>query len=757
MGVANRLALTMCACAQIIMSGPAWAQSAASASVSSPDSGGLEEIVVTAQRRAENLQNVPITVTALSSDQLEKSGITDSNDMAQVTPGLQIRQDVFATLPSIRGVGSSFYGPAFENPVAVYVDGVYLASSSGLDTSLANIDHIEVLKGPQGTLFGRNSTGGLMQIVTATPQHDFQGKASFNYGNYDTGGVDLYMTGGLSATVAADIAIHDEQQGTGYGRNLFDGSDDNRANNDISVRSKVLWEPDSLTTVTLAGSYSYRDGSALFSLGVRPGQSVYDNLYQQLFHAAPVNFGGFYDINQSVDPYTIVTTWGVSLTVQRDVDFAYLKSITSFQDTYLGGHNKLDQVPYSFVFLQEGTSFSRPFSEEVQLASKGDGKLKWTTGLFYYHSTDGWDPINVELGKDGATILEGSPVYPIGSAISDTIVTDSNAAYAQGTYEFIPGTRLTLGGRYTHETRSMSGEDVTLVQGVPVGSTVVPTPGLGIPSELTFSNFSYRVALDHDFTDAIMGYASFSTGFKSGSYNATTPSNLPFSPEKIGAAEVGLKMELLDRTLRINPAIYYYKYTDIQVGVYNATTELVTNAAAAEIYGADLDAQWRATEDLTVNAGASYIHDRFVDFPNAPYTYPTPGCVFNPPPQDAADICQASADGKNLPNTPDYTAYIGADWSHAFAIGKIDVDTNLYHSAGWYGLVDNNPLVGQNAYNLLNMRISWTPPGSSWKVSVWGKNMLGQEIKNSAIISGGGAAYTVMPPATFGGSVEVKF
>ena len=757
MGVANKLALAIGFCASTILCWPTHAQNSSTSPVSTTDSGALEEIVVTAQRRAENLQKVPLTVTAMSSDQLEKNGIVESNELAQVTPGLQIRQDVFATLPSIRGVGSSYYGPAFENPVAVYVDGVYLASSSGLDTSLANIDHIEVLKGPQGTLFGRNSTGGLMQIVTATPQHEFQGKLSVNYGDYDTGGVDLYLTGGLSDTVAADIAIHDEQQGKGYGRNLYDGSYDNRTNNDISVRSKVLWEPDSLTTVTLAGSYTYRDGSALFSLGVRSGQSVYDNLYQELFHAAPVNFGGFYDINQSVDPYSLVTTWGASLTVQRDVDFAYLKSITSFQNTTFESHNKLDQVPYSFVTLQNGSTFSRPFSEEVQLASKGDGKLKWTTGLFYYHSTDGWNPLDVELGEAGATLLLGSPVYPVGTAVSDTIVTDSDAAYAQATYEFVPGTRLTVGGRYTYETRSISGNDVTLVEGAAVGSTPVPTPGLGIPTQLSFNNFSYRVALEHDFNDDIMGYASFSTGFKSGSYNLQTPSNPPFSPEKIGAAEVGLKAETFDHRLRINPAIYYYKYTNIQVGEYNATTELVENAAAAEIYGADLDAQWRATADITVNAGASYIHDRFVNYRNADYTYAVPGCVFNPPPQDAADICQASGDGKRLPNTPDYTAYLGVDWAHVFAFGKIDVNTNLYHSARWYGLVDNNPLVAQKSYDLLNMKISWTPPGSNGKLSVWGKNMLGQEVANSEIISGGGSAYTVMPPATYGGTVELKF
>jgi iron complex outermembrane recepter protein len=756
MGVANRVVLlagVLCASGLAI---PALGENADSEQSSRAESGALQEITVTAQRRAENLQKVPLTVTAMSSAQLENNGIASSNELGQVTPGLQIRQDVFATLPSIRGVGSSFYGPAFENPVAVYVDGIYLASSAGLDTSLANIDHIEVLKGPQGTLFGRNSTGGLIQVVTAAPKQEFEGRASINYGNFNTGGADLYLTGGLSDTVAADIAIHDEQQGTGYGKNLFTGNDTNRANNNISLRSKIVWTPDDLTSVSLATSYSYRDGSSIFSLGVRSGQSVYDSVYQALFHAPPVNFGGFYDINQSVDPYSRIYTWGAAITAQRDVGFAFLKSITSFQGTTFDSHNKLDQVPYSFVTLVHGQMFSRPFSQEVQLASKGQGKLKWTTGLFYYHAKDGWNPLDVELGQDGASILLGLPVYPVGSATYDAIITDSDAAYAQATYEFVPGTRLTLGGRYTYETRSISGGANNIVGGEVVSVTPVPTPGLGIPDNISFNNFSYRVAMEQDFTDDVLGYISFSTGFKSGSYNATTPSNPPFSPEKIGAAEVGLKTELFEHKLRLNPAIYYYKYTNIQVGVYNATSELVANAAAARIYGADLDAEWRATDDLSITAGASYIHDRFLEYPDAPYTYEFPGCAPVAAP-NAADLCQGSANGKRLPNTPDFTAYVGANWTHDFAFGRIGVNSSIYHSSRWYGLVDNNPQLSQKPYQLLNTTLSWTPVGSNLKFSIWGKNILGQEISNTQIISGGGAGYTVMAPATYGGRVDYSF
>jgi iron complex outermembrane receptor protein len=716
---------------------------------------GLEEIVVTATRRAENLQNVPIAVTSLNETQLERIGISDTLDVAQVTPGLQLRQSAGEILPSIRGIGSQVFGPGVENPVAVYVDGVYLESSPSLNTSLANIDRIEVLKGPQGTLFGRNSTGGLMQIVTAAPSHDFSGKASVNFGNYETGGGDLYVTGGLSDTLAANVALHYEGQGQGYGRNVYNGRDVNQNTDDVAVRTKLLWEPDTLTSATLAVSYSFQENSSLLALGVNPGDSTYANLYHNVFGRPALNFGGFYDVNANVDPLAIITTWMVSLEVKHDLGFADLKSITAAQGVEFRENFKLDQVPYTLVDFHRSAVISHPVSEELQLSSKQGGHLKWTTGLFIFHSTDSWSPFHVQFGQDGSSLFFNLPVSPIDEIISDKMITNSYAAYGQGTYELFQATRLTLGVRYTHETRQVSGVEDFLIPGFPASISPEPAPGTGIPSQLDFNNVSFRVGIDHDFLENLMGYSSFSTGFKSGGYNLSVPSNSPFLPEKIGAWEVGFKSELFDRKVRLNPAVYYYDYKNIQVGSYTGVNQIAYNGATAEIYGADMDAQLRASQDVILSAGISYIHGRFTDFPKADYTFVVPDCDYSAP--NPARVCQASAAGNRIPNTPDYSANVGLNWSHDFNFGNVDLNSNLYQSGAWFGTVDNNPHVRQASYHLLNASLSWTPVGGPYTLRLWGRNITGSKVVNDLYQSAGGLAHTVNPPATYGIWAEAKF
>ncbi|HEX8446746.1 MAG TPA: TonB-dependent receptor plug domain-containing protein, partial [Sphingomonas sp.] len=228
-----------------------------------PDAGPdrVEDIVVTAQRRGENLQKVPIAITAITAARLEAVGVDDSRDLAVLTPGLQAPSQAGYFQPRIRGVGTSSVGPGLENPVAVYVDGVYLASSAASLFSYSGIDRIEVLKGPQGTLFGRNSTGGLIQVVTRDPKGGFEGKASATYGNYQDFIGDLYVAGGTSDAAAIDFGIRYETQGKGYGTNVALGRETNRRSDDLSLRSKLLLRPTDTLTLRLSGDYEYNKGS----------------------------------------------------------------------------------------------------------------------------------------------------------------------------------------------------------------------------------------------------------------------------------------------------------------------------------------------------------------------------------------------------------------------------------------------------------------------------------------------------------------
>jgi len=255
----------------------AWADTAPPSSGNTGDA--LTEIIVTAEKRAENLQTVPIAITAISGDALQASGVRSTVELGLVTPGLTVITAAGFILPHIRGVGTTAYGPGLENSVATYLDGVYFTSGLASLISLNNVSQVEVLKGPQGTLFGRNATGGLIQITTKDPQFTFAGQADIGYGNYQTSVGDLYLTGPVSSTLAADVAVRASTQQQGYGRNIFNGESVYKTDRDFAVRSKWKWIPSDSTTAVLSVDYEETAGSSNSTFTAFPGAT---NLFELL-------------------------------------------------------------------------------------------------------------------------------------------------------------------------------------------------------------------------------------------------------------------------------------------------------------------------------------------------------------------------------------------------------------------------------------------------------------------------------------------
>jgi len=737
---------------------PAWAQAAPAAAAAADETQvGLEDIIVTAQRRNENLQQVPIAVTVTNAAHLAAFGVADAVDVAQVTPGLQMSVSVGFLRPHLRGVGTDSNGPGIENPIAIYLDGVYLASSSSSLLSLGNIDRIEVLKGPQGTLFGRNATGGLLQVVTKTPSQNAGGNLTVGYGNYNTKSVDGYLTGGFAESLAADLAIHYVAQGDGYGRNLATGRDVMRDQHDLALRSKIFWEPGSDTSVTIAGDYSYRKSSALTFLAPTRGAEAYA-FYNNVFTASgPYAFpNDFYDLDQDAEPAGEMNAWGVSLNIDQRIDGVALKSITAYRQTRFQFSFDLDATRDPLFAFDPGTrAVWNQFSQELQLSSDGSGPLKWTAGLYYFASSDGYDPLRVNFGPVLTLPFFGIPANQIATVANDRQRTRSYAGYGQASWEFLPDTRLTLGGRYTHERKSLSGTSSFLIDGFPVATNPVPPPT--VEPKSSFSNFSYRVALDHSFTDRVLGYVSYNTGFKSGGYNPNVPEQDPYRPEKIRAIEAGLKTELMDRRLRLNVAAFHYRYSNIQVARYIQTSLAIYNGAQAKLYGLDLDIEAVLAPSFSLTGGLSYLHNRFTRFPDADYSYFQAGrnCVANPPGSSALFTCDAA--GNNLAYAAKFTANIGGNWSTSFAGGTLGITANLYHSGSFFGSVDNNPLARQRAYEQLNASISWSDASDKLKLTLWGKNLLDQQIASTRLVSPQGILYNPLPPLTFGGTATVRF
>src|SRR5580698_6654425 len=295
------------------------------ASVSNEDQGTLAEIVVTAQKRTENLQNVPIAITTVSGNQLAAVAASSITAIADMTPGLQMTTAQGSLAPHIRGVGSEI--PNVENSVALYLDGVYVASPSAALLSLNNIAQVETLKGPQGTLFGRNATGGALLIQTPDPTENASGKFGVSYGNYQTTIVDGYVADGLTPTVAADVAMHVSHQGEGYGRNLFTGSEVYQANLDLALRSKWVLKPTDADTIHFIIDFERRDGSTATVDYIPAGT------YPSAFLVPPVTtpLPRPYNINTFVDPTDSLTQSGVSARIDHAMSWAKLTSITAYR------------------------------------------------------------------------------------------------------------------------------------------------------------------------------------------------------------------------------------------------------------------------------------------------------------------------------------------------------------------------------------------------------------------------------------------
>jgi iron complex outermembrane receptor protein len=681
----------------------------------------LEEVVVTAQKRLENLQDVPIAISTVSGAQLAAMGATSITDIASVTPGLQMSTAQGLLSPRIRGVGSNLAN--VENSVAIYLDGVYLANSSGSLLSLNNVAQIETLKGPQGTLFGRNATGGALLIQTPDPTTDPSASLAVSYGNYDTATTNAYVARGLGANVAADLAFHYGRQGTGYGTNLFDGAEVGKTNLDFASRSKWVFTPTAGDTIHLILDIESRKGSNAADDNVPAG--TYPSFLVNPTLALPARP---YDMNSAVDPKDRLNAGGVSARIDHDMGWAKLVSISAFRLQQFKEQFEITLTPDCCILYLPGVPVAfdptlpvvhidardRQVSQEVQLVSPDKGepsRLSWVTGLYYFHDT--------EEEFDAAS----------------RVTTQSYSGFGETHIEFLPATRMTLGLRYTDEEKALAVESGP---GGPVASLTAE------PSEW-FSKVTYRLGVDHRFTGGTLIYASKNLGFKSGGYNATQPSLPAFKPETLSSYEAGIKSEFLDHRMRLNTAVFYYNYDNIQMNKLTPTNQLAFyNGPPAVSYGADLDLTARVSKELTLNVGASYVHDRFTaDFPLAPRNVPNPG----PIPGGSVSTL-ASVRGNRLPNTPDWTTNAGFTYVRETSIGEWTVSADFFHSSGWFGEPDN--VLHQAAYNTVDASVNVRLPSQHYRIGFWGRNLSNARVYTA--ISGNAltdfAEYA--PPRTYG-------
>lgn len=740
MGACIRLAFLFVATLSLLYSPIGVAQAVAPAagqSADATDGSTLLEIVVTAQKRSENMQSVPIAISAVNAGQLSASGVTSTMQLENLTPGLNVGTTGDNFLPHLRGVGSTAAGPGNENSVALYVDGVYYASQIWGIASLGDTTDVSVLKGPQGTLFGRNATGGVIQISTRAPSNEFQGDITESYDSFRTTTTNLFVTGGLTDTIASSLYASYGHQGKGWGTDTNTGAEDvDQVRRDLVLRNKWRITPGDDTTINVSLDYLNKLTNVGFVNVPYPGTKLLVPGY--------VGSTNPWDADPALLTNIAMQGGGASVTVDQNLSFARLVSISAYRQLYNFDHDyTVTATPIAAQVLQI-PSYSSQITQEIQLVSLDSSTIKWAGGLYYFNSHDGTG--GAAFGASPFTVNLASPLAPPGVreqiSIYTSLGSESYAGFGQATIPILPQTNLTVGLRYTDERKTFLGnEDISINGGTPG-----PIPIPAVPPTETYNKLTWRFSLDHQFTDDLLGYISENRGFKSGGYNGFDPTNPPYKPEVLDAYEIGLKSEWLEHHLRVNGAGFFYNYTNIQVSKYTDTA-VIYNGAGAHIEGIDFDAQ-AVLGSFRLSGGVEWLHSRFTSFPDAQFSTPLPtgGAVLYP----------GNAEGNEIPLAPTITADLSADYLLSVGFGNLDFNVTDYYNHGSYPEPDN--YLRQPAYDLLGASVGFTPTSGRLGIKVWASNLFNKPVYGYfATQATGYYADPSNPPRTFGVTLSYKF
>jgi iron complex outermembrane receptor protein len=715
------------------------------------DSSQLQEVVVTAQRRSERLQDVPISVTVATAAALKDADVTSALDLPQATPGLSIQYGTGTYTPFIRGVGNPVAVAGNEASTSTYIDGIYVARVFADVLPFYDVDQVEVLKGPQGTLFGRNSTGGLINLITRSPTQQTEFEGSVGYGNYDTGQFSMYAATPLGPRAAINVAVSDIEQGDSWGHNVTTGQTIGRQAVH-GLRSKLVVDATDSTEVTLSAGYvqAWNNFSPASNPTVGTNQGNPAGFPATIYNPLP-----FYDVRNNNSPSTHEESFDTSLRVKQDLGFGQFASITGYRRSGVTVFNDYDYLPINY-FNANLIDDEEQFSQELQLLSKADSRFKWIIGAYYLWLDSAYNPAT----------FSGEEFGGINAQLYGQQNTNSHSEYAQASFDVMPRLTLTLGGRYTRDWVAADGRtDVA----APGGSPVL-VHGVEAGGGTAFTKATYRAALDYQITDSSMVYASWSTGFKSGVYNTLPIDPVPARPELVTAYEVGSKNEYLGRRLLVNSALFLTTIRDPQVDELTNATNTTVNAQSARVRGAELEVQFVASDQLRFRASASYTDAIYTGYYNAPFTTGTgqlvngmvPGCStlatgnINPANGGNVDYCAGDANGYQLPHSPKVLANMGLNYTLPIYGGKLAIAPTLSYNGGFYWDPDNR--TRQPSYALLDATLSYLLPGDHWTVRLWGKNLTDKQyyayVAEEALSQGNPGAPAA--PRTYGISVDFK-
>lgn len=749
----------------------------------------VEEIIVTAQKRAENAQDVPITIQAFSAAKLDALGVQNTQDLALVTPSLNFGEFVGYSIIFMRGVGTNAFLTA-DPSIATYVDGVYLPFSFGQTADFGSIERVEVLKGPQGTIFGRNAVGGAISVYTKDPSTDAATlDLSTSYSRFnDTivkGTANLPVTDTFAVSVSGNYHRNDfyyhGRYGTDTGQEYAPNGRSYGPELGRGVRVKAMWTPSEQFDVM--GAYAYNDFNG-YSTSVTPNIDP-SPLTKLLAAAVPgdANIPGNYEanLNEAGLGYFSRLAYGRINYRPGPVD---IKLSGSHQ--YTGNYQFYDFDGTSariaeFDSAQGDGSGVKATTAELQLTSNRDTPFSrvfdWVAGAYYFDSQAGFrkpatlylnvvDPVTNLLGKltqlgatldqlTGLNTLENligqSPTGRIG--FSSGVGTTSYSGYAQGSIHFTDWLALTLGGRYQSEKRDANES----------GTWLEKTNGdfLKIinrrPQSATTNSFSPKISIELHPTDNILTYISYQTATKSGTYNTVNIYDTIdyVKPEKITAYEVGAKTTLFG-TLQLNGAVWYYEQKNLQtqfVSLLKGGAVTFQTAGAAKSKGVEFDANWLAfpnlVDDFVVIASGAYVDATYSSYPNASGFDETTGILRN----------NYDFTGNRVPQAPKFTGTV--QLNKTFQIDRLssalEVGTDFYYNSGFFWTSQNSSDSKQGNYQTLGAHLSWLYQPTNVRVTVFGSNLTNQRYNKQEFTADFGTVRFQAAPVEYGMRLELSF
>ncbi|MHA7817480.1 MAG: TonB-dependent receptor [Pseudohaliea sp.] len=704
----------------------------------------LEEVVVTATKRSTSLQDIAGGASVIGGEDVGPGGIENVRDMAAAVPNLSIGDQFGFARVFMRGIGMTSIDIGGEGSVSFLQDGAIIPRPAAQLVGMFDLEQVEVLRGPQGTLYGRGATAGAINLVTAKPGDELGGYLTATGGNYGLmtfqGAVDLPLGDAWALRLATKIEERD-----GYGENLFSGEDvDDRSAQ--AYRGTLAYDGDGAVSGALSFQY-YEEDDRNFAFhyfgpsqgtagGVPPAVPVLGG--QTVFDVG----GDFYDINSDQEALNERDGYLANLLLDFELsDRMSLRSVTSLQDLDRFLRDDLDSTDADLFGRNDYTEQSESFGQEFTLNVDGD-RMDLLAGVMYFEE-ELYGQVLVPLNNVCFLLAPALCGTPVGDALNsgryeqngDVDIT-AYAAYAEVTWDLSDALTLIAGVRYNYEEREGTGTFRFDAAGLDVNTD----------QDADWDDITPRITLQYRPTDELMLYATYNQAFKSGVINTGSVSP-PLDPETVDAWEVGLKGGSADGALSYSLIGFWYDYQDLQISFVDETSTVTTvNAAEAENYGLELELAGELGGGFSADFYGTYLSAEYKEFFNGDYA-------------NGFEIADLS--GNTLPNAPEYTARLGINYETEAAGGLLRVRGEAYWQDEIFFTEWNRADAYQDSYTLLNASIDYAPPGGDWLLSLWGRNLGDEEIISNNIITA--PLYnslrvgSMMPPRTYGVTASFSF